>query len=621
MPIEERRKAGTRLSGLQVVICAVFAVLAVCFWALQVVQHARFEELAENNHQRTLAWRAPRGLVFDREGRVLVENRHSYSISIVREHTKNLDRTVRTLAAVVGLDEAAVRTIVDRHLREPTYRPITVVQDASLAQVAAVVARRLDFELPDVVVEQVPTRRYPDTMGSHLFGYVGEVSDSQVAENASLKSGDIVGQSGLEKIYNTLLMGEDGAKRVVVNSVGREIRTLDEDLPTEGKRLQLTVDYDVQKAIEDGFDAIGLNGAAVVLDPSDGAVLGFTSRPAYDPNAFASGIDHSAWAALNTDRDRPLNDRAIQGRYSPGSTFKMAVALAGLEEGIITPDFHVYCPGHANFYGRDFKCWRFSRGGHGSVDLRHAIQQSCDVYFYTIANMIGVDKINKWATALGMGVMSGIDLPNEVQGIVPSTEWKRQKMHEKWYAGETISVGIGQGQVTTTPISMAVYMATLSNGGTRVTPHLLRAVDDGDGWKPAPVPAPQSKVTIDPAKLQAIKDGMWMAVNEPGGTGGAAKIPGHDVSGKTGTAQVISNQGKAAAGKTDRDLRDNGWFVFFAPRDNPQIAGVVFLEHGVHGGNAALVVHHILDTFFAKKDGKPLPPKPTLVPNLNPSMG
>jgi penicillin-binding protein 2 len=621
MPIEERRKAGTRLSGLQVVICAVFAVLAVCFWALQVVQHARFEELAENNHQRTLAWRAPRGLVFDREGRVLVENRHSYSISIVREHTKNLDRTVRTLAAVVGLDEAAVRTIVDRHLREPTYRPITVVQDASLAQVAAVVARRLDFELPDVVVEQVPTRRYPDTMGSHLFGYVGEVSDSQVAENASLKSGDIVGQSGLEKVYNTLLMGEDGAKRVVVNSVGREIRTLDEDLPTEGKRLQLTVDYDVQKAIEDGFDSIGLNGAAVVLDPSDGAVLGFTSRPAYDPNAFASGIDHSAWAALTTDRDRPLNDRAIQGRYSPGSTFKMAVALAGLEEGIITPDFHVYCPGHANFYGRDFKCWRFSRGGHGSVDLRHAIQQSCDVYFYTIANMIGVDKINKWATALGMGVMSGIDLPNEVQGIVPSTEWKRQKMHEKWYAGETISVGIGQGQVTTTPISMAVYMATLSNGGTRVTPHLLRAVDDGDGWKPAPVPAPQSKVTIDPAKLQAIKDGMWMAVNEPGGTGGAARIPGHDVSGKTGTAQVISNQGKAAAGKTDRDLRDNGWFVFFAPRDNPQIAGVVFLEHGVHGGNAALVVHHILDTFFAKKDGRPLPPKPTLVPNLNPSMG
>jgi penicillin-binding protein 2 len=456
-------------------------------------------------------------------------------------------------------------------------------------------------------------------MAAHLFGYVGEVSDAQVADNSSLKSGDITGQSGLEKIYNGYLMGEDGAKRVVVNSVGREIRTLEEIPPTEGKRLQLTVDFDVQKAIEDGFDAIGLNGAAVVLDPTDGGVLGFTSRPAYDPNAFAAGIDRAAWAALNTDRDRPLNDRAIQGRYSPGSTFKMAVALAALEEGIVTPEFHVNCPGHANFYGRDFKCWRFKKGGHGSIDMRHAIKESCDVYFYTVANMLGVDKINKWATALGMGVLSGIDLPNEALGLVPSTEWKRQRMHEKWYAGETISVGIGQGQVNTTPVSMAVYMATLANGGTRVTPHLLRAVDDGSGWKPVPPPPPQGKVAIDPAHLQVIHEGMWMVVNEPHGTGGAAAIPGHDVSGKTGTAQVISNQGKAAAGKTDRDLRDNGWFVFFAPRDNPQIAGVVFLEHGVHGGNAALVVHHILDTFFAKKDGKPLPPKPVLKANMDES--
>jgi len=619
--VEDRRKASLRLNGLQFIIGALFCVLAVSFWTLQVLQHAKYEEMAENNHQRTLALRAPRGLVFDRDGRVLVENRNSYSISIDREHTKDLSRTIRILSQVLGVDEASIQTIVDRHRREPTYRPITVVQDATLAQVAAVSARRLDFELPDVVVQRVPTRQYPETMAAHLFGYVGEVSDEQVSENSELKSGDITGQSGLEKIYNSYLMGEDGARRVVVNSVGREIRTLEEDPPTEGKRLQLTVDFDVQKAIEDGFDAIGLNGASVVLDPNTGGVLGFTSHPAYDPNAFAAGIDRKAWASLNTDRDRPLNDRAIQGRYSPGSTFKMAVALAGLEEGIITPDFHVNCPGHANFYGRDFKCWRLSRGGHGSIDLRHAIEQSCDVYFYTVANMVGVDKINKWATALGMGVLSGIDLPNEAKGLVPSTEWKRQRMHEKWYAGETISVGIGQGQVTTTPVSMAVYMATLANGGTRVTPHLLKAVDDGSGWKPVPAPPPQSKTPINPEHLQVIKDGMWMAVNGPRGTGGNAAIPGHDVCGKTGTAQVISNQGKAAAGKTDRDLRDNGWFVFFAPRDNPQIAGVVFLEHGVHGGNAALVVHHILDTFFAKKDGKPLPPKPVLTPNLNPSMG
>src|SRR5947209_9097998 len=289
--LEDRRRVTVRLSVLQYVITVVFSVLAVSFWVLQVVQHAKFEEMAENNHQRTLALRAPRGIVFDREGKVLVENRHSYSIAIVREHTRDLNRTIRLLAAVLGLDESGVRTIVDRHRKEPSYRPIMIVQDATLAQVAAVKARRLDFELPDVDVEQVPTRQYPETMAAHLFGYVGEVNDAQVSESDGLKSGDIVGQSGVEKTYNAMLMGSDGSKRVVVNSVGREIRTLEEEEPTEGKRLQLTVDYDVQKALEDGFDQLGFNGAAVILDPSNGDVLGFTSRPAYDPNAFAAGID------------------------------------------------------------------------------------------------------------------------------------------------------------------------------------------------------------------------------------------------------------------------------------------------------------------------------------------
>jgi penicillin-binding protein 2 len=605
---EDRRKVTIRLTILQYLLIVVFSILAVGFWVLQVVQHAKYEEMAENNNQRNIALRAPRGLVFDRDLRVLVENRHSYSISIVREHTKDLNRTVRLLAAVLGLDEGGVRAIVDRHRHEPTYRPITIIQDASLAQVAAVVARRLDFELPDVLVTPVPTRQYPtDALAAHIFGYVGEVSDKDVADADNLKSGDIVGQSGIEKVYNALLMGEDGARRVVVNSVGREIRTLEEDQPTEGKRLQLTIDYDLQKSTEDGFKAAQFNGAAVVLDPSNGDVLAFTSVPAYDPNAFAAGIDRAAWASLNTDDLKPLQDRAIQGRYSPGSTFKMAVALAGLEEGVITPDFHVSCAGHATFYGRPFACWK--KGGHGTLDLRRAIEQSCDVYFYTVANMVGIDKINKWATALGLGVKSGIDLPNELQGLVPSTEWKREKMHEKWYAGETISVGIGQGAVSVTPVSMAVYMATLANGGTRVTPHLLKAVDDGSGWKPVPPPAPQSKVEIDHDKLQAIRDGLWGVVNG-GGTGGRARIVGHDVAGKTGTAQVISNAGRVASRST-KDLRDNGWFVFFAPRDNPKIAGVVFLEHGIHGPNAASVAHHILDTFFAKQEGRPLPPPPT----------
>jgi len=287
----------------------------------------------------------------------------------------------------------------------------------------------------------------------------------------------------------------------------------------------------------------------------------------------------------------------------------MAVGLAGLEEGVITPDFHVFCGGGQTFYGRFFKCWK--KGGHGSVDLRHAIEQSCDVFFYTVGNMLGVDRINKWATLFGLGVKSGIDLPNEVSGLVPSTQWKAQHTKEKkWYAGETISVAIGQGQVSVTPISLAVYTATLANGGTRVTPHLVRAIDDGHGMKPVPSPPPQSQVEVTAEKLQAIRDGMWLVVNGGAGTARRAMIPGKDVCGKTGTAQVISNTGRSAA-RTTKNLRDHGWFTFFAPRDNPEIAGVVFLEHGIHSANAASVAKHILDVYFAKKEGRPLPPPPT----------
>ena len=605
---EDRRTVAVRLGVLQSVVALLFSALAVSFWVLQIAQHDKYAEMAENNNQRTLALRAPRGVVFDRNGSVLVENRHSFSISILREHTTDLNRTVRLLASVLVFEERAVREIVDRHRREPTYRPIIIVQDATLEQVAAVTARRLDFELPDVVIEQVPTRQYHDVMAAHLFGYVGEVSDAQIAGADNLKSGDVVGQSGIEKTYNNLLMGDDGARVVVVNSVGREIRTLEEQPPAEGKRLQLTIDADVQKAVEDGFKSLGYNGAAVILDPSNGEVLAFTSIPAYDPNAFASGIDRATWASLNTDELRPLQDRAIQGRYSPGSTFKMAVAAAALEEGVITPDTKVFCPGSATFFGRPFQCWKHA--GHGLMDLRHAIEQSCNVYFYTIGNMTGIDRIHKWATLLGLGEKSGIDLPNEVQGLVPSPEWKRERMKEKWYPGETISVSIGQGQVSVTPVSMAVYMATLANGGTRVTPHLLKAIDEGKGWQPVEAPAAKSKVDLHPDKLQAIRDGLWMVVNQAG-TGHNAQIKGYDVAGKTGTAQVISLEGaKAAKGKTNKNLSDHGWFVFMAPRDNPQVAGVVFAEHGEHGSNAAIVARHALDTFFAKKEGRALPPPP-----------
>ena len=614
-PVEDRRSVTVRLVVLQVSFALIFTILACSFWYFQVVQHDKFEELAENNHQRTIALRAPRGVMLDRDGKVLVENRSSFTISIVREHTKDLNHTIRVLSEVAGLDQKYVHDVVNRHRREPTYRPIVVVDDASLAQVAAVLARRLESELPDVMVQEVPTRRYPaESFAAHLFGYVGEASEGQV-ETDGLHSGAIVGQAGVEKVYNKLLMGEDGARRVVVNSMGREIRTLAEIPANEGRRVQLTIDVDLQRAAEEGFKAGGFNGAAVVMDPRSGEVLAFTSVPGYDPNDFAAGIDRATWAALNTDRLKPLQNRAIQGLYSPGSTFKIAVAVAALEEGVITPNFRVSCGGSATFYGRPFQCWK--KGGHGSMDLRHAMEQSCNVYFYTLGNMTGVDKIHKWATLLGLGEKTGIDLPNEIEGLVPSTEWKRRRYNEKWYAGETISVAIGQGQVSITPMSLAVMMSTVANGGTRFVPQLLKAVDEGNGWKPVQPRAPKSRAQLKPETIAALHDGLFLVVNGAG-TGGRARIPGKDVSGKTGTAQVISLQGrKKAAGRTDRDLRDHGWFVFFAPRDNPEIAGVIFGEHNEHGSSSAPIAKYVMETYFAKQEGKPLPKLAMPAPDPN----
>jgi len=606
-PIEDRRRVTIRIVVLQVLLGVSFTVLAFSFWYFQVVQNAKYEELAANNHQRTIALRAPRGVMFDREGRPIVENRSSFSISIVREHTKDLNRTVRMLSEVAGLDPKWVQAEVNKHRREPTYQPIVIVNDASMAQVASVMARRLDTELPDVLVQEVPTRQYPvDEVAAHLFGYVGEASEGDVTSQG-VQSGDIIGKSGVERVYNKLLMGEDGARRVVVNSVGREIRTLEEIQPSEGRRVELTIDMDLQRAAEEGFKAAGFNGAAVILDPNSGEVLTFTSLPAFNPNDFASGINTTVWNALNTDKQKPLMNRAIQGTYSPGSTFKIVVATAALEEGIITPDFRVSCGGGATFFGRYFHCWK--KGGHGSINLPHAIEQSCNVFFYTVGNMVGVDRIHKWATLLGLGEKTGIDLPNEVSGLVPSTEWKKARTGEKWYAGETISVSIGQGQVSITPVSLAVMMATVANGGTRYVPHLLKAIDEGNGkgWKPVPPPPPKSQVVLKKETVEAIHNGLFLVVNGAG-TGGRARIVGKDVSGKTGTAQVISlTGGRQAMGRTDRDLRDHGWFVFFAPRDNPQIAGVIFAEHAEHGASAAPIAKHVMETFFAKKEGKPLP--------------
>ena len=608
---DDRRSLSLRLSSLQYIVAVCFSALAVAFWVFQVAQHEKFRQMAEENHLRKLPLPAPRGVLFDRNGQILVANQNTFNIALVREQSKDLERTLHTLSVATGADEAAMRETVERRRREPSYRPIVLIENATVEQVIAVSARKT--ELPGIIYQQVPTRKYPTTaLAAHLFGYVSEVTESQLktAEYEGIEPGAVVGHAGVEKALNRLLMGTDGDKYVIVNSLGREIDVLREQPPAEGHRVQLTIDADLQKAAEDGFRHFGMvntgepyNGAAVVLDPNSGEVLSLVSLPAFDPNKFAVGLDRATWSSLLTDKERPLQNRALQATYSPGSTFKLVVATAALEEGLVTPDYKVFCPGGATFYGRYFQC--HLKGGHGVVDMRHAIEKSCNVYFYTLGNMVGIDRIHKWASLLGLGEKNNIDLPNEVRGLVPSTEWKRQVMKDKWYAGETISVAIGQGQVNVTPLSLAVMMMTLANGGTRYTPHVLKAVDQGKGWSPVPAPPPLSKADMKDATVQAIHDGLWLAVNGAG-TAGRARIQGRDVSGKTGTAQVISLSGaKAARGKID--VRDHGWFVFFAPRDKPELAGVIFAEHAEHGYYGASIAKHIIETYYAKKEGRPLP--------------
>jgi penicillin-binding protein 2 len=601
---DDRRSLTQRLTVIQYVVAILFSALAVAFWVFQIASHEKFREMAENNHMRRLPLPAPRGVLFDRNGKVLVENQSMVNIALLREQTRDIDRTLHILATATGVDEAALRETVNRKRREPSYRPIVLIENASFEQLAAFLARQ--WELPGIIRQEVPTRKYPPrALAAHLFGYVGEVTEAQLTrpEYKGAESGAIVGQAGVEQAFNQYLMGAEGDRFVVVNSVGREMREVRTQSPVEGHRLQLTIDADLQKAAEDGFHFFGYNGAAVVLDPRSGEVLSLVSLPAYDPNRFAVGIDRATWSALNTDELRPLQNRALQGRYSPGSTFKIVVATAALEEGIATPDFRVNCPGGATFFGRYFQC--HLKGGHGVVDMRHAIEKSCNVYFYTLGNMLGIDRIAKWANALGLGDKTGIDIPNEIQSIMPSTEWKRTRFGEKWYAGETISVAIGQGAVAVTPMSLATMMMTVANGGTRYTPHVLRAVDEGQGWKPVPPPPPASVVRMKESTVSAVHDGLWMVVNAAG-TGGRGKIVGRDVSGKTGTAQVISLTGARAA-KGKMDVRDHGWFVFFAPRDNPELAGAVFAEHAEHGFLAAPIAKHVIETYYAKKEGQPLP--------------
>jgi penicillin-binding protein 2 len=574
---------------------AVFFVvlLLVGFWKLEVVQSDHYADLAEKNQVRSIPIIAPRGAMLDREGRVLVDSYPSFSILLLRDNGKQDAKSLSLIEEGLGIDKDDLEGQLEAAKFEPKFEPIIIKPAASEADIAFVESHRADLPMLDLMMVQ--RRRYPHgEMLANTVGYVGEVSQQDIDKNPdSFRPGDLVGKAGLEKEYDRQIEGTDGMRRVVVNSVGKVMRTLDDVDAIPGKPIQLTIDEDLQAVAEAGFLKENKSGALIAMDARSGEVLAMVSRPTFDPNDFAVRIPPKEWAQLNTDTDTPLLNRAIQAQLAPGSVFKVVEATAMLESKAIPASFTAYCPGSATFYGHLYHCDH----AHGELDLHRAIVTSCDVYFYNVGQRLGIDRIAYYATSLGLGARTGIDLPGEEPGLIPSEEWSERVNHHKWYAGSTISVAIGQGAVTVTPIQLARTIAAIASGGTLVQPHLLK---DATNLKTTSFP-------ISDDTVQTVTDGMWGVVNEPDGTtSGLVKLENVDFAGKTGTAQTESFELQNKLGK---HVKENGWFVGLAPRRNPEIVVAALVQAGGWGStSAAPIVRDVVKAYYDKKAGHFQPP-------------
>jgi penicillin-binding protein 2 len=590
----DNRLPQERLAAGSYVIVGMITLLLLGFWKLQVIDSDKYGQLAERNRVRAIPIIAPRGRMLDRDGRVLVDNYPSFSVLLLRDDSAAVDKNLPAIADGLGLSLDDLKEQLNGTINLPKFQPIVIKPEATPADVAFIESHRADIPLLEMLM--VHRRRYlPGGFMSHASGYVGEVSEQQIeASNGKLRPGDFAGKSGLERQYNDLLMGTDGMRRVVVNSVGKEMKEmrLSQQEAIPGKQIQLTIDYDLQEVAEKAL--ADKKGAIVALDPSTGEILAFVSRPAPDPNDFAVRVSKEEWQRLNEDENHPLMNRVTQAQLAPGSVFKIVMATAMLESKVPAENFTAFCPGSATFYGRQFKCWVYGKGGHGVVNLHAAIVHSCDVFFYNVGMRMGIDRISKYAKMLGLGAKTGIDLPSEEPGLVPSEEWVQRVFHHKWYPGSTISVAIGQGAVTATPLQMAYAIGGIASGGVFKQPHLLKDA------------ARVGEMHVDLAEdtVEQVTQGMYGVINE-GGTGGAIKLQGIEFCGKSGSAQIMSTTERNRLGKGLSQNKDNAWFVGYAPRRNPEIVVSVLVEGGEHGAGASgPIVRDIVKAYYDKKEKK-----------------
>ncbi len=598
-PAEFRQK----LKFVIILVSLVLSLLMIRLWYLQVIKGNELKQRSENNAVRFRKIQPLRGLVMDRNGAVIVDNRPSFDVlymptkgvapEMLIQKIKDL---YRTKSIDYTSDQPLPKTI-------KPYLPVRLEKNVSFEKVALVEANTI--ELPGVYIDVTPVRLYVDgEIIAPIIGYTGEVSKEELQNpDEDYSSGDITGKYGIEKVLDSYIRGHRGNELVEVNAFGKVIKNLGRIDPVSGANVILTIDAQLQKVAWEAFE--GKAGAAVAMDPRNGSILAMVSLPSFDPNLFNSGIAREEWEKLQRNPLNPLSNRAISGQYPPGSTYKLIVAAAALEEGIVTPDTKVNCTGSFELGNRSYHCWK--KHGHGSVNLHRALVESCDVYFYTVGKMLGVDKIARYAKLFGLGELTGIELAHEKKGLVPTRDWKLARMKEPWQLGETISISIGQGFDLTTPLQLVQAYSALANGGTRWRPHLIQRIELSDHsivkeYKPEKT----GEINLSPQTMETLGLALWGVVNEPGGTGAQARRPNTDVCGKSGTSQVIALPQSEAARRMKKIAaihKDHALFVCYAPMKNPEIAIAVVAENAGGGGGsvAAPIARKVLNAYF---DGK-----------------
>jgi penicillin-binding protein 2 len=573
-----------RLGRVGAAAGALFLAVGIGYWYAQIVQYAQYRQLSENNRLRVARVLAPRGIIEDRTGRTLVENLPSYNVHLASDLGAAIEPGLRFAGEVLGVE-------VDELRRRAAAEPSLLAEDLDLVQLARFEAAALEH--PEFRIEVVHRRLYRHgAQTAHLLGYVGEVSQRELTAEASpyLRAGDLIGKEGVEQAFDRRLRGRDGRAVMIVDSRGRVIAQPSREAAAPGERLRLALDLELQQEAE--LQLAGKVGALVALDPRDGAVRALYSSPSYDPNLFSRRLGRDDWDALLSAPYDPLQNRALASAYPPGSVFKIVMALAGLEEGTFDPATRVYCSGSVRLHGRSRRCWK--RGGHGSVGVEQALKHSCDVFFYLGGQELGIERIAHWSRHLGLGQPTGIDVPGEKAGLVPDPEWSQRVRRHPWYPGETISVAIGQGPILTTPLQVAVMTAVVANGGSLVVPYVLPAA----ARRPRPL-------ELRPESLALVREALRSVVEE-GGTAARIRLPGIEVAGKTGTAQVIEQKTWIDSNQLEFEHRDHAWFTSYAPVEAPELVVVAFIEHGGHGSSvAAPMVKALYEKYFDLRPARP----------------